>query len=75
MCTATANKHGGRTMQLAALKRYITWVDPELPLTLPLLCFLVTPRRYVNAYRCQQQYMHGIRPAPEVANPTSVHSP
>ena len=62
--SATAKVGGGRDEQLDALKQRITWTTYEsVLLSMPLLCFIVTPQRFDTTYRSKQPYTQNGRPS------------
>ena len=64
MNSATAKVGGGRDKQLDAVKQRITWTtDESVLLSMPLLCFIVTPQRFDSSYRSRQPYTQNGRPS------------
>ena len=62
--SATVKVGGGRDEQLDALKQRITWTTYEsVLLSMPLLCFIVTPQRFDTSYRSKQPYTQNGRPS------------
>ena len=54
---------GGRGKQLDALQQRITWAaDKRELLSMPLLCFIVTPHRFDTSYRSRQPYTQNGKP-------------
>lgn len=80
MVTATKDKGGGRTEQLMALERSLSWEDSGQELSKPLLCFLVPPARFLSMYKSRQEYKKdgGGRPDDQVCDtlePNNVRLP